>query len=126
MAPMPPTPEPPPAPQPVVPMSAARFRAAWDHPVHAHDRNWTADFEHYRNAFIHLMGLRRPHFARLAVPTYLQSLLVAYFCTVADHHVYVQPAASGERIYMTVWRPAPPAAPGDPPAPPAGGPPRQA
>lgn len=101
---------------PAAPMSAERFRAAWDHPVHAHARNWTADFEHYRDAFIYLMALRRPHFARLAVPTYLQSMLIAYFCSVPDHHVYVQPTASGERIYMTVWRPAaaPPAQ--EPPA----------
>lgn len=84
-------------------MDADTFAALWDHEVADNDRSWRPDCTTYRNAFLYLLGERRPHVARLAVPNWMQPILVALF--LDGHQMWVQPARSGERIYLTIWRP---------------------
>lgn len=93
-----------PLPPNIPPMSAERFQELWEREVSDSDRNWTADLPAYRDLFMYLMGLRTPHFARLAIPPHLQPVLIAIF--LENHHIYVGPTASGRRVRMTIWRPA--------------------
>ena len=90
-------------PQPA-PLTFERFVSLWTHPVSDHQRNWVADFETYRDGFAYLMAVRRPHFARMAVPTYLQAALISAF--LDGYTIYVRDCPSGERVWMTIWHPA--------------------